>query len=832
VTVGIPLPQAAWREGDAPLLLRTAGQAVPLQMRVTDRWPDGSARWVLLDFQATVTTGDATFDLERGFGDEPSETRIDVREAATGITIDTGAAQFYLAVGGALPFEQVVIDGEAVLTPRDSRFTITDAGKRAVDVRADRVWVDERGPLRTSIGVSARAQLADAAYLNVLIRLDFFAGSNAVRCALTLRNPRRAQHSGGFWELGDRGSVLLRDVAVTLSSAAATLTDGVRCSPERGMPMQTARQVDIFQASSGGENWRSNVHVNRSGEVPLAFRGYRFCDGDNERRGQRATPVVAIGAGHRGIAVTMPQFWENFPKAVAGTPSTITLRLYPEQHGDLHELQGGEQKTHCFTIAFSRDTITDEPLEWARSPLIAHAEPAWYAATGAITGLTNPADSDPTHRELVEAAIAGPDTFERKREVIDEYGWRNYGDLYADHEDVGHSGPRRVSHYNNQYDALAGFGLQFMRTADPRWFALMDDLARHVIDIDIYHSTDDKSAYNGGLFWHTCHYTDAGMSTHRSYPRAPGVSGGGPSGEHNYTTGLMLHYFLTGNPVSRDAAIGLARWVVSMDDGDATLFRWLSRGDTGLATQAGSALYHGPGRGSGNSLNALLDGFRLTGDPLLMRKAEAIVRRCIHPADDIDARDLLDAERRWFYTVFLQAVGKFLAFKAEREEFDDLHTYARDCLLHYARWMAQHEYPYLDRPERLEYPNETWAAQDIRKSDVFAYAALHASGDERSRFVERARFFFRYAIDTLRDKPTRTLTRPVVLLLSNGLLFPALERLLERPSPHSHTRPHAGEAFPMIPFVPQKVRALQRAGLLASVAGLAGLATLVVWMLL
>ena len=52
-----------------------------------------------------------------------------------------------------------------------------------------------------------------------------------------------------------------------------------------------------------------------------------------------------------------------------------------------------------------------------------------------------------------------------------------------------------------------------------------------------------------------------------------------------------------------------------------------------------------------------------------------------------------------------------------------MYAYARASLLHYARWMAEHEYPYLDKPEILEYPTETWAAQDMRKSEIFKYAA-------------------------------------------------------------------------------------------------------------
>ena len=76
----------------------------------------------------------------------------------------------------------------------------------------------------------------------------------------------------------------------------------------------------------------------------------------------------------------------------------------------------------------------------------------------------------------------------------------------------------------------------------------MNELAAHVIDIDIYHTDRDKAAYNGGLFWHTSHYVDAGTLDATAPTRAqPGVGGGGPANEHNYTAGLLLHYLLTGD---------------------------------------------------------------------------------------------------------------------------------------------------------------------------------------------------------------------------------------------------------------------------------------------
>ena len=72
---------------------------------------------------------------------------------------------------------------------------------------------------------------------------------------------------------------------------------------------------------------------------------------------------------------------------------------------------------------------------WGRAASITAAAPQWYAAAEAIPYLAPASeDVDPRYRMLVDAAIAGDEAFERKRETIDEYGWRNFGDTYADHE--------------------------------------------------------------------------------------------------------------------------------------------------------------------------------------------------------------------------------------------------------------------------------------------------------------------------------------------------------------------------------------------------------------
>src|SRR5262249_47514715 len=162
---------------------------------------------------------------------------------------------------------------------------------------------------------------------------------------------------------------------------------------------------------------------------------------------------------------------------------------------------------------------------------------------------------------------------------------------------------------------------------------------------------------------------------------------------------------------------------------------------------------------------------------------------------------------------------------------DSTYAYARESLLHYARWMAEHEVPTLSRPEILEYPNETWAAQDMRKSEVFTFAAKHATGAERAKFLERADFFFRDSVSRLMSFKTRTLARPVVLLLSHGYM-------------HAYFQQHPDEAAPPpametkdfgVPetFVPQKVIAKKRLKLLAATGVCVfalGFAALVAWL--
>ncbi len=823
VTIGVPLPRGRVREGRELLLTDGEGNLCPLQTAIVDRWSGGTARWAHLDFTVDVEAGTevemrlhTTGPPDSGVG-APGTLRLD--ETERGWFVDTGAAQFTIDRREFLPFQSVRSGGLELLEPARSRWSAIDADGDRWIPRVRGAALEVEGPLRSTILLTGvfgreRSRGRERPLLDFAARLSFFAGSGSCRATITVRNPRRAKHAGGHWHLGDEGSILLEDLSLEFGCRRAPV---VSWSTRPNAPLAEAPDggVEIYQDSSGGENWRSRIHLDRTGSIPVSFCGYRLRTGGVQRTGRRATPRIAVHDGNAGVSASMRHFWQNFPKAMEARDGVLTVRLFPRQFGGLHEIQGGEQKTHDLVLTFGEAATAPEP-DAHRAPLLFRLDPDWCEASGAIPYLTaRHRDRNGLYLRLVDQAIEGPDAFESKREEADEYGWRNFGETWADHEARYWEGEGTfISHANNQYDVVYGALVQFLRSGDPRWFRIHEELARHVIDIDIYHTHEDRAAYNQGLFWHTAHYIDGDTSTHRTYPK--GSVGGGPDDEHNYTTGLMHYWFLTADPLGREAAIGCARWVIDADDGARTVFRWIDRGRTGLASKTRELHYHGPGRGAGNSINALLNGWRLTEDETYLEKCHEILRRTIHPEDDLEARRLLDAEERWSYTVHLQSLGRFLDDAAEAARADELYAYARAALLHYARWMAEHERPILDAADALEYPNETWAAQDVRKSDVFKFAALHSEGEERERFLERGEFFFRHSLETLDGFDTKSYTRPVSILMHYGIM----QSWFDHHPDDARTPPPPVETFgDPVEFVPQRSRAVKKLKVLTGAIG-------------
>lgn len=821
VTFGVPVPKGHWTGEEMFWLRDEMGRTLPVQTEVLARWSDRSVKWLLVDVLLDGSlTGRSSWSMQLEEAATPSvPAGLRVRDPEDRLEIEAGEFSWMIDRDN-LPLLAPGRDGALSAEAGGLHLSLTDQQGQRRWPKWSGVQLETRGALRTTVRIDGL--FPESRGLRVCGRLSFFAGTGLLRVQVTVHNPNRARHLGNLWDLGDPGSILFRDLS--LEWIATEEPKSLLWKPEVEAPVEetSGEAWQIYQDSSGGEQWQSRNHVNRMGETVSRFRGYKLQAFGGKEKGLQGSPVLAFRSAAGTQMVAVPEFWQQFPKTLESDGNGIRVGLFPREWKDPFELQGGEQKTHTVWFCFEPDEVsTLEGLEWVHRPARVTASAEWYAQAGVLTHFV-PAVQDPEERfrTLMDEAVRGETSLVAKREIIDEYGWRHFGEVYADHENVYYEGPPPViSHYNNQFDVIYGAILQQMRTGEVAWSEVFAPLARHVIDIDLYHTTEDRAAYNGGLFWMTDHYRSAETATHRTYSHAnarPGVPyGGGPSCEHSYATGLLHYYYLTGDRQALDAVISLADWITAMDDGHTTIFSLLAPGPTGFASATRSTDYHGPGRGAGNSINTLLDGYLATGRRAYLGKAEELIRRTIHPHDDIGARDLLKVEERWSYTIYLAVLARYLELKSEARELDFMYAYVQASLVHYAQWMAEHERPYFEHAESLEYPTEAWAAQEFRKANALRLAARHAEEPLRTRLLERGQELADRAWADLLRFESRHVARAIAVMMVEGLRDSYYRVAVEEPAPRPAEPYEFGEPES---FVPQRQQALAR---LKTVGGVA-----------
>src|SRR5262245_61772246 len=172
VTFGVPLPRGAVRDDDLNWQLVSDGaqDAAPLQLRVLDRWPDGSARWVLVDARITVGDGgDAVYFVDcKPPDDTPRITRgMPIAGEGDHLEVDTGVARFEVRTGDAFPIARLQTAGGSPIQADGCRLIVTDADGDVHHAVIDRVTYEERGPVRSLVKLTGRVRLKGDAALDV-----------------------------------------------------------------------------------------------------------------------------------------------------------------------------------------------------------------------------------------------------------------------------------------------------------------------------------------------------------------------------------------------------------------------------------------------------------------------------------------------------------------------------------------------------------------------------------------------------------------------------------------------------------------------------------------
>lgn len=779
VSVGIPLPRCSLQAcSKLDLAWENTDEAITACFTPLCYWPDGSIRWLLVEFEADLPAN-ASQTLTVSDTKTPCDADCCIDAVPEGWRINTAEGHLLLQPG--LPAWQFLTHTAPSSTEANTEARLTDEDGNLCQAVADCDWrLQKNGPLFVEASLSGQWLRPDGSALarfHYSLRVSRTTG--LVIADVQIHNPNRARHPGGLWDLGDEGSVLFTSLELVTTPSEP----GIAClrpdATNKNNQRITAPDINLYQDSSGGENWNSANHIDRYQALTTHFQGYRLRANNEQINGKRANPLLTVTGAGTAVQMAMPGFWQNFPSSLSYHEGSAVAGLFPQQPDhQLYELQGGERKTLRCLIGY-HESVGD--LAWAYAPLTPILSPALYERVEAFPWFTAESRNDPL-ADLINEGLNGSANFFAKREIIDEYGWRNFGDIFADHECLYQPEGQLplISHYNNQYDALYGFARQFAATGDPRWHELMNDLAAHVTDIDIYHTTQDRAEYNNGLFWHTDHYLPAHTATHRTFSgynktsSTPGQTGGGPAAEHCYTTGLLYHYLMTGKVSSRQAVLELADWMVRVHEGAggfleqvlAVKKQELPKFRAILKRQQPTRHRYPFTRGTGNYLNALLDAHILAPRHDWLERAREVIENSFHPADNIEARNLLDPETGWHYLVLLSSLGRYLWLSNEAGCHDWHYQYALASFRHYTRWMLAHERPFLEQSERLEFANHTWVAQDIRKA-MLMYQAACFDPEHKKHYLEKGDEWLDYVVTTLEQSPEKHFARVQIILLQN-----------------------------------------------------------------
>jgi len=761
VTAGVPFRPGVVRDLFRLALLDERGNRVPAQFAALAKWPDGSVRWLLCDFQTSVEPkGTAVYTLTEAEGPAPS-TSLRLESSGEQYTVTTGPLRFTVRKGDFDLLHQVWIDRDGDGTFSDEEL-MAGSGKDAGLVllgpggegrftsgygTVTEAAVEYEGPVRVALRV--RGTLCDArgaaSGLTYAARIEAFANQSYVRTTVTLENPnaggRYRDMDSNYWGLGAEGNLLFGEFAL-VEKLALDAYPYVEFGDEGRVRLERLPLVDqahVYQDSSGGENWYHRTHMNRNLRIPLWFRGYEIVhDGTHAVRDDRFDGWLDLADIRWGCAVGIRDFWQNFPSALSARhDGTLSVALWPSLAKDDHELIAGEQKTHESVWYFrAHPPHARQVMHITSQPLQAWAPAEHYLATGEFGRHVpfDPARFSRFERMAAGAVLSPARNFTTDRETVDEYGWRNYGDTWAANESDQTGGPRQgervVSHFNLEYDEGWGMLLHAIRSVDAHpelaqgWWEYGRAALLHEADIDIHHSTveaGENGPWAGGKFTHTSHGVEAERSGHTSFvsPHVFGTlrwswgMGGGPESGHWNDRGIMAAYYLTGNRRFLDCAEEIAK-----------VTAWRIETDTYAQTEVAD-------RAAGHSIQILTDHYLLTGDERYARAIDRALEGAPFERSEW-AKQLPEELTFWQLAIYLRAIGRYL----------DVATLvhgappprALDSFLGYARAMAH---------AAAARKGRGWEKPGSWPSDALMIAARYTDSEaERTQFLELAEAAF------------------------------------------------------------------------------------------
>jgi hypothetical protein len=399
VSGGIPLGRGVLPASQVDRLALADAQGYRItsfsEPAILTTWPDGSVKWLLLDFLATVPArGSVTYTLGLADVDTSEDAAVSVAEDAASFTVDTGVLRVVLSRQRFSLVEEAWIDrngdgsydgDEQVVTgPGEMFIDLDDAPPGAADAgeydypATDYFGMEGGNWLRDSQAATATRYLASEGTYSISL---FRQGRTHVVFKLEgwHRDPVSSREFGRYtlylhfyvrqafmrashtWIMtGDPDNNFIRRMAIDLPFGGT----GDTLEYAFGGPYETAgaevyfnTDQDPFVPLSKGPSEVHTGQVDRSGEVALTAIGpdkyyhnvsltadlavdYELlADGASVASGTAPSGWGSVSTGSVGLAAGVRDFWREHPKEVQYRDGRLAVYLWPDHGGKTLDLR-------------------------------------------------------------------------------------------------------------------------------------------------------------------------------------------------------------------------------------------------------------------------------------------------------------------------------------------------------------------------------------------------------------------------------------------------------------------------------------------------------------
>jgi len=539
ITCGIPMPPGVLKDINSLRLFDSKDREMCVQAKTTGLWPDGSVRWLLLNTIAPpgVEDGDEfRLHFNEGISHKP-DTPIEIKQSGQQITLDTGAIHLRLGTNPRILIDAISIPGKgqyAMVDLKPRMLILANGEPTPVHANCQRIEVKEDGPVVACVEIHGSLDTTEQHVGRFLFRLyayartkwrGFIRGLPTIQTHFRIFNDVKPETYKGNMDDQPLDVTELALIASIPGEVCEKTTAGVvgdnPIASDSGVLSILQEDAEHFAA---------------------------FCGDGTRFDGERAQGWISISGTSGCLQASVWRFWQQYPKSLKVDGNTLQIGLFTaSKELPVYKPRFGEAKRHDVWFTF-----TDEPVDAETNialGLMADQPPRlfdgkWFCLSGGIN-------------------LLDPDFYQNEPELR-KYVTDNYGDVSSERI-TGHFGIRNFGdmpygsegQWRNGYWAMIQGALNWgLASGDRRWLERGFEIARHIADVDTVHLSPEHPDWNQ---WHgvIC-ALGFDHSVHGGHAKWPAFQIG---------ESLILHYWVTGDPDSLDAAVSNADYLIRSQSG-------------------------------------------------------------------------------------------------------------------------------------------------------------------------------------------------------------------------------------------------------------------------